>query len=72
METLHELELKALDAAAHCKKRARAEEAQGDRFIEAAAIYRFLIEEREQVIGLSRLVADGKQHVLRFAERRTE
>lgn len=63
---LQELELKSLDLAAQCRKRARAEQDQSDRYIETAGICRFLLNHRSEMIDLAKLVADGKQRTLFF------
>lgn len=66
--TLQQLELAALDLASNCMKRAEAEMRQAVAHREIAGVYRFLIEHRDDVIGLSRGIADGKQALLKFPE----
>jgi len=68
---LQQLELKSLDLAAQCSKRARAEVEQAIAHRGTAEVCRFLIENRSELIDLAKLVADGKQRMLRFAERET-
>jgi len=68
---LTDLELKSLDLAAQCVKRARAEMAQAVSYREVAGICRFLIEHRNEMIDFSRLIADGHQRLLKF-DNRTE
>ena len=65
---LQQLELAALDLSAQCVKRAEAELKQAVAHREAAGVYRWLINEREKLIRLSRTIADGKQGMLRFVE----
>lgn len=65
---LQQLELAALDLSAQSTKRAEAEIRQAIAHREAAGVYRFLINEREEWIRLSRGVADGRQGLLRFTE----
>jgi hypothetical protein len=67
---LQTLELKSLDLAAQCSKRARAEMEQALVHRSTAEVCRFLIENRSELIDLAKLVADGKQRLL-FAERKT-
>jgi hypothetical protein len=67
-ETLQTLELKALDAAAQHMKAAKAEWEQARAHTEAAGVYRWLIENREELICLSKMVVDGRQGMLRFEE----
>lgn len=66
--TLHQLELNALDLAAQCMKRAEAEMKQAVAHREAAGVYRFLIEHRNDLIRISRGIADGRQAMLRFPD----
>jgi hypothetical protein len=63
---LQELELKSLDLHAQCVKRAEAEMKQAVAYRETAGVCRFLIEHRSDLIDMARLVADGKQRLLRF------
>jgi hypothetical protein len=65
---LQELELKSLDLAAQCTKRAEAEVKQAIAYREAAGVCRFLIEHRSDLIDLAKLIADGKQRLLHFPE----
>ena len=65
---LQQLELAALDLSAQCVKRAEAELKQAVAHREAAGVYRFLINNRDAWIRLSRGIADGKQGLLRFVE----
>lgn len=65
---LQELELKSLDLAAQCEKRAKAELGQAISHRGAADVCRFLINNRSDLIDLSKLVADGKQRLLKFTE----
>lgn len=65
---LHELELKSLDLAAQCEKRAKSELGQAISHRGTADVCRFLINNRSDLIDLAKLVADGKQHRLRFTE----
>lgn len=67
---LQQLELKSLDLAAQCSKRAKAEMEQAVSHRGTADVCRFLIENRSELIDFARLIADGKQRVLQFAERR--
>jgi hypothetical protein len=67
---LQDLELKLLDLEAQCKKRARAEMERAIAYREHAGVMRFLINNRSDLIDLSKLVADGKQRLLQFAELR--
>ena len=65
---LQELELAALNLSAQCMKRAEAEIKQAIAHREEAGVYRFVIDEREKWLWLSRNIADGKQLALRFVE----
>jgi hypothetical protein len=69
---LQQLELKSLDLHAQCVKRAEAEMKQAVAYREVAGVCRFLINNRSDLIDLARLVADGKQRLLHFAEFRLE
>lgn len=63
---LHELELKSLDLAAQCEKRAKQELAQAISWRGRADVYRFLIDHRDELVDLAKLIADGKQRLLHF------
>lgn len=63
---LQELELKSLDLAAQCAKRAKSEMDQAIAYRETAGVCRFLLNHRSEMIDLSKLIADGKQRLLRF------
>lgn len=63
---LQELELKSLDLAAQCNKRAEAELKQAIAYRETAGVCRFLLNHRSDMIDLARLIADGKQRMLHF------
>jgi hypothetical protein len=65
---LQQLELAELNLASECVKRAERELKQAIEHREAAGVYRFLINDREEWIRLSRGVADGRQALLRFPE----
>jgi len=65
---LQELELKSLDLAAQCSKRAEAEIKQAIAYRETAGVCRFLIVHRSDLIDLARLIVDGKQRLLHFEE----
>lgn len=67
---LQELELKSLDLAAQCTKRAKLEMEQAITYRGEADVCRFLINNRNDLIDLARLVADGRQRLLRFPELR--
>lgn len=67
---LQELELKQLDLAAQCTKRAKAELEQAIAYREGAGVCRFLINNRSDLIDLARLVIDGRQRLLRFTDLR--
>lgn len=65
---LHELELKQLDLAAQCTKRAESEMKQAIAYREGAGVCRFLIDNRSDLLDLARLVVDGRQRLLRFTD----
>jgi hypothetical protein len=68
---LQDLELKSLSLAAQCSKRAKAEMEQAIAHRETAGVCRFLLEHRSELIDLAKLVADNKQRLLMFAERKS-
>ena len=65
---LQQLELTALDLHSQCVKRAEAELKEAIAYRGDAEVFRFLIGERENLIRLSRTIADGKQIPLRFPD----
>lgn len=65
---LQELELKKLDLAAQCMKRAKIELEQARLHMEEVGVYSFLINNRSDLIDLARRIVDGKQRMLRFHE----
>jgi len=65
-DTLGTLELKELDLASQCERRARLEMGQAIAHRGAAEVCRFLIEHKDELVDLAKLVADGKQRLLRF------
>jgi len=67
-EALATLELKCLDLSAQNLKAAKSEMEQSVANREAAGVCRWLIENREDLINLSRKVIDGKQGIIRFPE----
>ena len=67
-EALATLELKCLDLSAQNLKAAKAEMEQATANREAAGVCRWLIENRDDLINLSRRIIDGKQGLLRFPE----
>lgn len=66
--TLQEIELKMLDLASQAEKRAKQELTQAVSYRGKADIFRFLIEQRSDMIDLAKLVVDGKQRLLRFKD----
>jgi len=66
VSALQELELKSLDLAAQSEKRAKMELAQAISWRGRADVYRFLIDHRDELVDLAKLVADGKQRMLHF------
>ena len=69
---LQELELKSLDLAAQAEKRAKMELAQAITWRGRADVYRFLIDHRDELVDLAKLVADGKQRMLHFTSLTTD
>jgi hypothetical protein len=65
---LHEIELKSLDLAAQCMKRAKQEFEQAVAYRERAGAIRFLINGRDEMLNLARRTVDGKQGLLLFPE----
>jgi hypothetical protein len=63
---LQELELRTLDLASQCSKRARLEMDQAISYRGTADVCRFLINHRSDLIDLAKLVTDGKQRLLKF------
>ena len=61
---LQQLELKSLDLAAQCSRRAKAEMEQAIAHRGTAEVCRFLIDQRSDLIDLSRRIVDGKQRLL--------
>lgn len=68
LSALQESELKLLDLAAQAEKRAKMELAQAVAYRGQADVYRFLIDHRDDMINLSKRIADGKQATLRFED----
>ena len=66
LSELQQLELAALDLHSQCVKRAERELKQAIGHREVAGVYRFLIDQREELIRLAKGVVDGRQWVLRF------
>ena len=69
---LQDAELKFLNMAANCRKRAAIEHSAADKYIELAAVLRWLINNRDRMFDLSKKIADGKQRLLFADERETE
>jgi hypothetical protein len=72
VSALQELELKSLDLAAQCEKRAKRELAEAVSWRGRADVYRFLIDHRDDLVDLAKLVADGKQRILHFTSLDTD
>jgi hypothetical protein len=65
---VQEIELKLLDLAAQCMKRAKVEWEQAVAYREGAGVCRWLIVNRDDMIGVAKRIADGRQGLLRFPE----
>lgn len=55
-----------LDLANQAEKRAKVEMSQAVTYRGKADVYRFLIEQRSDMIDLAKLVVDGHQRLLKF------